>query len=526
MIANTRETAAKLKSDNCKAILLRDVPVHHRERVLSGMRWSVWLSVLAVPCSAVINLILARVSPETVGTYGLLSVYIGLIIALLYFGGDTVVIRFIPECAPVDRASFLVSYLTIVFCIVGGWLLFAWLCPRALDLVLGHGRSSRSNFFLLCLAPLPIAFYVVVAALKGMLEMRLAQTLAKLLTVISMVAYVVLFVFARELLSGHPTAVVWTVYVATSGLLALSGARRLFQLCGRPHLRFYLPEEFWWYAIDTQMVGAIRFLSGRLDYVLLLNFGGLALLGSYVAITAVATTVPLVSNLFMDTLLPSLTNMVSVRNSRGAGQVFMMHMRLLFPITVAAGCALILLAVPATEVMGPKYRPFASLIVLMTAFQAIGSPGIHGGTLLCGIGRQRLAIGTSLLGTALFAALFFATWPRWHLLGAVCAAGLALLVSNWALMIIGLKVAGFAPSVSGLWLRAAAVLFVVGALALWWMPVSPVAAVTVWVAAVGAFLWVADYSIPELEFLVSNFLPRRRLERTGTCQPNLNPCQM
>jgi hypothetical protein len=60
-------------------------------------------------------LLLARVSPETIGTYRLLSVYIGLVVAFLYFGGDTVVIKFAPECAAAGRASFFVSYLAVVF---------------------------------------------------------------------------------------------------------------------------------------------------------------------------------------------------------------------------------------------------------------------------------------------------------------------------------------------------------------------------------------------------------------------------
>jgi O-antigen/teichoic acid export membrane protein len=491
------------------AAVLADVPAHQRERVLSGMRWSVWLSSLAVPCSAAINLLLARVGPETIGVFGLLSVYIGLIIAFLYFGGDIVVIKFMPECAPEERASFLASYLAVVFAILGGWLLFAWLCPGAVALVLGEQTGRRLDFILLCLAPVPILFFVVVAALKGMLEIRLSQTLAKLLIVISMAAYALIFVAARPVLARHPVAVIWSVYLGLTGALALIGAVRIFKLCGQPRLRFHLPAGFWRYAVDTQIVTGVCFFSSRLDYILLLNFGGLALLGHYVAVMAVAMTVPMMNNLFMDTLLPSLTNMIATRNSRGAGQVFIIHMRILFLITVAGGSAVMLLAAPAAEVMGPKYGSVRNIIVLMTMFQSIAGPGAYGGTLLSSVGRQRLAIWTGLLNAAVFAALFLTTWQRWNLGGAVIACGLALLASNCVLMTIGRKAAPFAPSITGLWLKAATAQIGVAAVALWWMPLGPLAALITWAAAFTAFLFASHYDIAEFRYFARMFMPGR-----------------
>ena len=104
------------------APVLGDVPEHQRHRILSGMRWTVWLSAIAVPFSVAVNLLLARVGPETLGVYGLLSVYVTLTSAFLYFGGDTVVMRYIPECRPEERASFLVSYLAVIFAVMSGWL--------------------------------------------------------------------------------------------------------------------------------------------------------------------------------------------------------------------------------------------------------------------------------------------------------------------------------------------------------------------------------------------------------------------
>ena len=87
------------------AVTLRRVPETQRRELLGGMRWSVWLSCTAMPAGMLISLLLARVRPETLGVYGLLGVYVGFVSAFLYFGGDTVVIKFIPECAADARRA-------------------------------------------------------------------------------------------------------------------------------------------------------------------------------------------------------------------------------------------------------------------------------------------------------------------------------------------------------------------------------------------------------------------------------------
>jgi len=66
--------------------LLSETPVDLRRRIVSGMRWTLWLSVLSVPFSYGTTILLARSGPQVLGTYGLLMVYIGLVASLFYLG--------------------------------------------------------------------------------------------------------------------------------------------------------------------------------------------------------------------------------------------------------------------------------------------------------------------------------------------------------------------------------------------------------------------------------------------------------
>jgi O-antigen/teichoic acid export membrane protein len=505
--ANMRTRGSIAPEPGARAATLSEVPAHQRHRVLAGMRWTVWLSGVAVPFSAAINLLLARVGPATLGVFGLLSVYIGLITMFLYFGGDAVVIKLIPDCRREDRPSFVASYLLVVLAIAIPWVVLGFFWPGGMRLVLGQSVGDKGNFLLLCLAPIPIFFFAVLAALRGMLEIRFSQMLAKLLTILCLFAYAIVFVVGRPLLLAHPILIIWGFYFGITALLALVGGARLVRLCRGSQLHLWLPSGFWRYAIEWQAVGIAYFLANRVDYILVFNFGGLAILGKYVVVMALATVILMIRGLVADTLLPSLTNMIATGNEAGAAQLFMMHMRILFLATVAASCGIMVMAAPATQVMGAEYSSVRGLIILMAMVQGVTVPGSVGSVLLCSVGRPRPALWTGVLHVLLFIALFLATWERWNLTGAVIAYGLATLVSNEALMYVARRAAPAFPSTAVPWFNAALVEVMVAIVTLYWMPLGPAAGAVTWLVATVMFLWLAAYDLSELKLLVQTFVP-------------------
>lgn len=486
---------------------LRDVPAHQRQGVLSGMRWTLWLSMVAVPFSFAINMLLARVGPETIGAYGVWSLYIGMITAFCYFGGETVVIRYVPECKREDRVPFLCSYLLLILAVNAVWLIIAYFWPHGVGLILGRSNGVRFNIVALAVAPIAICFAMVGASLKGMLEIAYSQVLTKLLTIGSLIIYAIIFVTVRSMLADDPTEVIWSVCLGLMATLGAAGALRIVRLSGKPHVRFYLPNGFWRYALTTQIVGVVFFLSYRLDYMLILHFGGLAVLGRYVAVMSVAAIVPMSSAFFMDTLLPSLTNMLASGNHKGAAQLFMIHMRILFLATTGFSLAIMALALPATELMGTKYTSIHALIIFMVLVQGIAVPGSVGGTLLASAGRLQHAVWAGVLHSCLLCALFFAMWPRWHLGGAVAAYGLTVVLSSVALMAIALRNTAIYPSIARLWLRAAAVEALCCLATFWWPPLSLVRAAAFWFGGMALFLPLAGYSVAECRELVQTFMP-------------------
>ena len=501
------------------AELMSAVPAEVRVRIVSGMRLTVWLSAISLPFSYGSTILLARTGPEAVGTFGLLSVYIGAALGLFYLGGDAVAIKFIPELDSQKRLSFLFSYLLIACLAVLPWIIAAAIWPHTLHYLLGEQSSTSWQLLLIVLSPLTILASLVGAALKGMLEIGFAQMLSRLVTIASFLVYAGLFFFSRSILVHSYPAVIWGTYLAFCALSAGLGFRHLWRLNGWRNswrsLRFFLPRGFWPYTLSLQQLSALNFFAGRFDVILVLNFGGLALLGKYVALITLAESIRLVSSFFIGTLLPSLTNMVATRNLAGASAAFHTHMRILFLVTAGSTYGLILLAHPITTLLGANYTGLALLMILMALFVGLCTPGGVGGTLLSSIGKQQRGVPIVLGQIAVYVTLFLFLWPRWQLLGAVLAYGVGWVVSNTVFIVVARLNSPFPFSVIKEYV-AFAFVATGSAFVAHWEVLSIGSGLLVWLIAVGLFVVLARYSFEECRKLLHCFIPLSYFSSRGS----------
>lgn len=487
----------------------KEVPDHQRRQMAAGMRWTVWLSAISVPFSYGTTILLARTSPEAIGTYGLLSVYIGVVLGLFYLGGDAVAIKFIPTLAPEEQLSFLGSYFLVVCLALLPWLAVAAIWPRTLHYLLGEEASQSFELALLVLSPLSILFSLVGAALKGKLEIGWAQIINRIITIGSFMVYAILYFASRSVLAHSYPLVIWGTYLTFCAVGAAVGIARLLHLSERRawhSTNFFLPQGFWRYTLSLQQLSALWFFTQRLDAILILNFGSLALLGAYVALITLAESIRLIGKFFLDTLLPSLATMVAAHNLAGAAGAFRTHMRILFLANMGTTCGLILLARPITALLGPKYTGLVPLVIILALFVGLSTPSSVGNTVLQSIGKQQRALGVALGQIALYVMLFALLWRRWQLEGAVVAYGVTWTISNSFYLVVAKLSSPFPISIVreyaafGVLATAAAILASMHAFGF-------VGGLFAWGAAVAAFILLAKYRIRECKELIQLFIP-------------------
>jgi O-antigen/teichoic acid export membrane protein len=503
------------------AAVLSAVPHETRRRIVAGMRWTVWLSLLAAPFSYCTSVLLARAGPEVIGTFGILSVYLAFGTAFLYLGGDTVTIKFIPELAPRDRLSFLLSYFLLIGVAAIPWIIVAAIWSSRLHYLFGPQMSASSQLLLLSLAPIPILLSLVIAALKGNLEIRAAQLTARFVTVGFFICLAVSYFGWRSELKAHSVAVIWSSYLALALLAALAGLARLFRLpnwrSGKNLLRIHFPRGFSRYLFATQQVGLLSFFINRLDYVLVLNFAGLAFLGRYVAVVTLASVITMVGASFLDPMLPSLTNLIADCNFSAASQVFSLQVRILFLVNAAATLGLIMFVGPLTALLGPQYSRLGPALIICALLIGLAVPGSVGVLLLSSVGKQQRAVWVGLAQIALYILLFSILWRKFNLIGAILAEGVSLVAANASLFLAGKFSVPFAISVRRPY--AAFASLVIGAAG--WQLFRPchevVLGLSLWCAAMGLFLLCGGYRLPECVRLVRQFMP---LQSVSSVSPN------
>jgi O-antigen/teichoic acid export membrane protein len=500
--------------------LLSQVPEVMRHRIVSGMRWTVWLSAISVPFSYATTILLARISPEAIATYGLLMVYIAVVLGLFYFGGDPVAIKFLPELKAEKRSSFLVSYYVVVCLATVPWIVAALLWPSGLTYIFGNQASHPFQLFLIVISPICVLSSLVGAALKGTLEIIWAQIVLRLITIGSFAAYITLYFAGRSFLAANYAPIIWGTYLGLSGIAAGIGLFHLF-VHGKNRIvwhkfHFFLPHGFWRYTFSLQQLSALGFFAQRLDMILVLNRGNLPILGQYVAIVTLAETIRVINRFFLDTLLPSITNTIATQDFKAASEIFSTHMRILFIVNTATTCGLILLARPVTSLLGVRYTGLAAPVIVLAVLVGLAAPGGVGGMLLSSVGKQQQAVWITIGQVILYIGLFMLLWRKWELMGAVVAYGASLLLAYFSLLLTAKRTLPFRFSVTRDYAAFALITCIVAGIALRLATFGLTSGLLAWIAAMAVYMYWANYGLWECRQMLQTFFPvvARKIELT------------
>jgi O-antigen/teichoic acid export membrane protein len=489
------------------------VPERQRHSMISGMRWTFWLSILSAPCGYITTVLLARVDPAAVGTYGLLSLYIGLTSIFLFFGGNGVAIKFLPELRAEERLPFLISYFLVILAATLPYQIVASVWPRGLHYVLGDEAGSWFGVLLVWLAPLYILSSLVLAALKGLLEIKWSQLYNRIITLASFALYTVLYFVARSFLASHYVAIIWLNYLLLATLVTVFAMRRLLRHLRKNHLpkpvRFLLPPGFWSYTSGLQAVSILTFLSSRLDYLFILNAGGLVEFGRYVTLITLASVIPTFATFVLDSLLPSLTNTLALRDYDSSRQLTEIYMRFMLPCGMLAATFALLFARPLFAVLGPRYLDLVSLGLLAFPIASLQVLNWFVGVMFTAIGQPYGNVIAQTSRMVVFCVVFWFLWSPYHLWGAIVAWGIAELANQVIGLFLLLRRMPFRFSFVPTYLAFLLIVGFSAVFARYSQNKGLLISGVTWLALVAGFLLAGRYSLSEIRKLALMVLPSR-----------------
>jgi len=493
------------------AEVLNGVPERQRHHMILGMRWTLWLSVLSAPCGYITTVLLARVDPAVVGTYGVLSLYVGLTSIFLFFGGNGVVIKFLPELPIEKRLAFLISYFLVIIATTLPYQIVASIWPKGLRYVLGPEAGNWFGVVLVWLAPFYILSSLILAALKGLLEIKWAQVYNRIITLTSFVLYAILYFAARRFLASHYVAIIWSAYLVLAIFVTTLAARRLHHLLGSNpgDVRFFLPKGFWPFTSGLQFVSILTFLSTRLDYIFILNAGGLAEFGRYVTLVTLVSVIPTFATLMLDSLLPSLTNTLALGDYESSRRLTEIYLRFMLPCGMLAATFAILFAHPLFAVLGPRYRDLVNLGLLAFPIAALQVLNWFVGIMFTAIGQPYGSVIAQAGRMVVFCLAFWLLWAPYHLWGAIVAWGIAELSDQLVGLFLLLRRMPFHFSFLPTYLAFLLIVGLSAVFARYWENKGLVVSGVTWLGLIGGFFLAARYSWSEIRRLALMVLPSR-----------------
>ena len=409
--------------------------------------------------------------------------------------------------------SFLISYFLVILAATLPYQIVASIWPKGLQYVLGREAGNWFGVVLVWVAPFYILSSLILAALKGLLEIKWSQLYNRIITLASLAFYAVLYFGARRFLASHYVAIIWTTYLVLTILVTILAMRRLLRhlLTGhlRQSLRFFLPPGFWSYTSGLQLVSILNFLSTRLDYVFILNAGGLIEFGRYVTLITLVSVIPTFATFVLDSLLPSLTNTLALGDYESSRRLAEIYLRFMLPCGMLAATFALLFAHPLFAVLGPRYSDLVNLARLAIPIAALQVLNWFVGMMFTAIGRPYGNVMAQTIRMVVFCVAFWLLWSPYHLQGAIVAWGIAELSNQLIGLFLLLRSMPFRFSFLPTYL---AFLLVVGLSAVF-ARYSPhkglfISCVT-WLALVGGFFLSARYSWSEIRRLTVLILPSR-----------------
>jgi O-antigen/teichoic acid export membrane protein len=256
-----------------------------------------------------------------------------------------------------------------------------------------------------------------------------------------------------------------------------------------------------------QLVSILSFLSTRLDYLFILNAGGLVEFGRYVTLITLVSVIPTFATFVLDSLLPSLTNTLALRNYDSSRHLVEIYLRFMLPCGMLAATFAILFARPLFAVLGPRYLDLVSLGLLAFPIAALQVLNWFVGTMFTAIGQPYGDVIAKAGRMVVFCVAFWLLWSRYRLWGAIAAWGIAEVGYQGFGLFVLLRRMPFRFSFVSTYIAFLSTVGLAAAFAGYLGNRHLLISAVAWLALLGGFFLAARYSAREIRELAHLVLP-------------------
>jgi O-antigen/teichoic acid export membrane protein len=371
-----------------------------RDKSVAGIKWLTLLSVLASPLAYGVNVLFGKLGPEILGTYGLVMLLSTLIPTFLLFGGNQVVVRFLPTLPSNKKLGFLASYGALVTALAAVALIFVWANPSVVAYLSQRDLQRDWLPLLVALAPVLLLLHLATGTLWAEMEIKWMTICQKSHTLLIFLGAAAVYLWSGlNAVASLQRYVIGLVVVAFGLALAFTlyvlYTRVLAHLPAR--IEWFLPPGFWHFA-GAIYLGTIFWLAlERFDQALVWSQLSVAGLGLYRAPLATAEMVRWLPKIAGQVAFPLFATLLA----QGSAERILISYRLATKYaTLAASLIalpLILFAPQVLTLFGDSYREGGLLLTILAGAFTLSAIATINTGLLVAHGRARLIVLNGLL---------------------------------------------------------------------------------------------------------------------------------
>lgn len=414
-----------------------------KKKSISGAKSTILWTLLSVPLTYGTNIILGRIGPEALGTYGLVLVFIAVINAFILFGGNTIIIKMLPEVENNKKGAFLRIYIAIALIIAIIFILLNALFPSIFKLITQIDLTSEVFNFAILFIPIVVIQQFILYALNGMMEISISVFLEKIIPVLNFVIMALLYLFFKDFLKENYQILIWLVYAILFLISAVTGVCFLHKKFKEKHYinktKFFIPKNFWSFALFTQAAALLFFFYDKVDNLFMVNYFSVSELGYYVAALQTAMLVTLIPMLLGRVMLPAFSNLLAANDMYLLTKGYQAVVKYNVIISVPIALFLIFFSKQVMGIFGDPYIVRNIPLIILSACFALTVMGQINSSLVMLRNRTGLYLLNSLLQVVTQFALILLLVKGRGAIGVSIARGVGLLFAQAGLCLIVFK---------------------------------------------------------------------------------------
>ena len=378
------------------------------ERILKsfvvGAKWTLGLSLVVIPLSYGTNIILGRISPEALGTYGFLAVLSSVVATFFMFGGNQVIVKFLPELESEKKSAFLFSYAVLTFGVAVVLLSLAFLSPAMLAYLTRSEIDVRFLTYLWVLVPIVLIQQISLAVLQAWMEIKWMSIVRKLTPVLNFLCFLALVLFLRDYFAKHVFLAIIGVVTASNVISLLVAGYQAWTKVIRQierHLQVFFPQGFWYFAAIVHLSTVVIFILDNFDQAFVANRLDLSELGLYRASLVTAQFVRWIPLVLTQIMLPLFSNLLANREEQYIRVVYARLTRYGTLGTSAVALILILFSRQVLGLFGEMYAAGSSVLIILAGVFVLSSISTVNSSVIVATGRVGWGIVSGLIGSAL-----------------------------------------------------------------------------------------------------------------------------